>query len=949
VDGSLIVTVPSGVTVGNAPLESNPSFFTRIDPGIGSTETLDFNFGSVTATLATNISIQYQARVDNILSNQSGTVLSNSATLFYADPVSGNDVSGGTRSTNILVGEPILTLNKEITSGTANLQAGDNVTYQITFGNTGQTTAYEVNFSDAVPVKLDNISSVNVISTFSPTPTASVVGNNITLSIFDLDIGQTVTLTFTARLTLAVNPGETITNTGQASYSTADGDLGGLERTGTVQDSASFIVRSQINMVKRLASSFPNNNFSIGEVIIHEIKVDIIQGTTQNVVVVDTLPLGLLYQQAEVLSGNMGISYSNLNYNIPSIAGQVITFTMGDISNPANASNTDDYVLVRIHSIVTNIPPNQNDTALQNTANVSWTGGSLTDHLTVNVVEPDLSITKEVDRSEVTLGDECTFTITVRHTQNSTADAYDIGIIDTLPSGLTYVAGSCSLPALQVDTSGLPGQIVFTIPLLTLVDGQTSFTFRCKLSSQAPLGVPLVNQAVLTYTSQPGTNQNERTGSDGAGGLNDYYATGQQIITPITRTTITADKTVTDDNGGQLIGGEVLTYNIVLINTSTADTNVVFSDPIPDHTSYIAGSLQTDKGTVNDSGDPLMVNVGPMDHNEVVHIAFKVLVDWDVVSGTVISNQGTVDSDLTTPNRSNTVTITASGPGTSPSITKIIENQRNSYIGGQTVTYHIILGVPQGTTNSLRITDTLQSGLTYVPGSLSVMIPPGVTTGNNPSENTPFFTLTNPGTLAFDFGNVTASSGANLIIAYGAEIDTGTVSTTLSNSAIMHYIHSITGEYQSPPVTTKINLIQLTTIRPAKPRAPSLQAVSPDPGCPPSFLVHNLILESYGAAYRICTDVRNNGCRTGSYTVLLRINGKIENSETVSVPANSSRHVCWVVQKTNPGNYIVDVAGNRSVFTVPFTQSGFILIIVFAIIILELFLLALLITLRRRT
>lgn len=962
ISGSLIVIVPPGVTTGNSPAESAP-FFTRTDPNINSIETLDFNFGNVTAAVAASITIEYQAIVDNILTNQSGTVLSNAATLFYADHISGNDVNGGTGTTDIMVGEPILTLNKEIISDTANLTAGDNVTYEITIGNTGQTTAYDVTFSDVVPAKLDNVGNVNVVSSFSPTPTASVVGNNITLSIFDLDVGQTVTLTFTARLTVAVISGETITNTGQASYSTADGDLGSLERTDTVDDDADFVVESQINMVKRLASEFPDSNFSIGEQVIHEIKIDIIQGTTQNVMLVDTLPTGLTYQQSQVISGNMGISYSSINYNIPSVVGQVITFTFGDISNPANASSTDDHVLVRIQSIVANILSNQDGTALENTADLSWTGGSLTDQLSINVVEPDLSITKDVDRSEVTLGDVCTFTIIVRHTPGSTADAYDISIVDTLPSHLTYVDGSCSLPALQVDTSGLPGQIMFTIPALTLVDGQTSFTFSCRLSNEAPLGEPLVNEAVLTYTSLSGTDGNERTGTDGPSGPNDYYATGQREITPILRTTITADKTVTDDNGGQLLGGEILTYNITLTNTSSPVTSVIFSDPIPEHTSYISGSLQTDKGTVDDSGDPLVVNVGAMNQNEVVQITFKVRVNWDVVSGTIISNQGTVDSDQTTPNLSDNdqdpqngndpTTIIASGPGTSPSITKIVKNQQDSYSPGQTVTYMISLGIPRGTTKALRCVDTLPSELTYMPGSLNVTVPNGTTTTNNPVEQTPFFVHNDPGiaqpeTLSFDFGDVTTGSAAEITIIYKAKLDADTTATALSNSAFIRYTHSINGEYKSPSVTTTINITR-KRVQPKPPtvRQPSPRTVSPNPACPPSFRVANLGITSYGQAHRICIDVINDGCMTGSYAAHLRINGKIEKLTTVSVPAHSVKNICWVVNKTTPGEYAVEVAGNRSQFNVPFNQTSIILI-VFAIIALELLLLALVIALRRR-
>ncbi len=650
VAGSLEVTVPSGVTTENAPGETSPFFAWN-----EAEWQLEFDFGQTTAESAANVILEYQVRVRNITSNVDGTLLPNLATLYYVDPDTGESTEIGEQGREIQVGEPQLTVEKSITSNSAGLQAGDWVHYEVVIRNDpAQTnTAYDVQFSDEVPAKLVNISDIVVTSTITPTPVHSLVDNTITLTIFDLPVADSVTVTFRAQLDDTVIVGETITNTAVAEYASAPDGGDGEARTYSDDDSAAFNVDSEINALKRVCPSLPGNSFTIGDEVIFEIRVDIIEGTVPDVTVVDTLPDGLRFLDSEVISGNAGMSYSNPDYNVPEVIGQVVTFNLGDVTNPANEIATDDWFAIEIHAVVEDVPGNINGETLTNNATVAWSIGSQDVEADINIIEPDLVITKTVDRDVVAIGSECIFTITVSHTADSTASAYDIEIVDTFPEYLDFISGSASLPAIQVDESGLPGEVVFTIPVLTLSESQTSFTFTCYVDLEAPVGEELLNQVGLTYTSQSGPSDDERS----------YTTEADSPIMTEIRTTITADKTVTHDQSGELFGGQTLTYDIVLTNTNDDVTDVVFTDPIPEHTRYIPGSLQTDKGTIDDSGDPLIVYVGEMERDEVVQIAFRVRVDRSVQADTVISNQGIVNSAQTTPHPSTLAEITAAGPG----------------------------------------------------------------------------------------------------------------------------------------------------------------------------------------------------------------------------------------------------------------------------------------------
>lgn len=677
VPGSVEVVVPGTIDVEFTPLDESNSDFFQIDGTL-----YRFQFGEVEASESADIVLRYDVVVANILTNQNGTMLENSAELRKLDPSTGDCVLLVQDHATVTVGEPYVVVNKHVVSGTAGLTNEDLVDFQIDISNTGNQTAYGLVVTDEVtPDVFGDITSHSVVASFAPAPTFDPVA--MELAPFDLAPGETVTLLFTAELA-NLTIGETITNTASGTFTSMPGGEGRTGEDGSDQDdnttlnnyntegSASFQAASGVNILKEVCPSHPNDRFAIGEVVRFRIQIDILELTTTNVVVTDTLPdyLTPLPDESEVSVGNTGIWFEDPNnpgnpqpdYDVPQVAGQVLTFDLGNIHNPANGVTIDDYVIIEIYAQVQNVGENQNGEVRTNEVEVSWTEEgepySQTDTAVITIVEPDLEILKSVSKTELTLGDEVIYTVTVRHTANSTADAHDLVIIDTIPANMDYVTGSSSLPASQVTHDpGDPETLTFEIPLLSLADHDITFTYRCVLEYDESLAddppVLQVNNAFLMYTSMAGDEPDEqRTGEDGIGGaLNSYADEASREITPIIRTTIRAEKTVEDANGGELIGGDILIYTITLINTSGTAHNVVYTDAIPDWTTYVADSLETDKdgATVDDSGDPLIVYVGDMVEDEVVTITFRVRVYPQAPSGTVISNQGVVNSNDTTP------------------------------------------------------------------------------------------------------------------------------------------------------------------------------------------------------------------------------------------------------------------------------------------------------------
>ena len=72
-----------------------------------------------------------------------------------------------------------------------------------------------------------------------------------------------------------------------------------------------------------------------------------------------------------------------------------------------------------------------------------------------------------------------------------------------------------------------------------------------------------------------------------------YYPGVLTFATDLNSSPLTGTKTVTDANGGRVLPGDTLTYNVSVKNNGNTDaTGSVLTDAIPDGASYLAGSLK---------------------------------------------------------------------------------------------------------------------------------------------------------------------------------------------------------------------------------------------------------------------------------------------------------------------------------------------------------------------
>jgi uncharacterized repeat protein (TIGR01451 family) len=260
-------------------------------------------------------------------------------------------------------------------------------------------------------------------------------------------------------------------------------------------------------------------------------------------------------------------------------------------------------------------------------------------------------------------GDTLRYTITVQNIGNQ--DAVNVAMRDSVPENTSYVAGSTVLNgAAVVDIGGLSplanGMLINSLGVPTPGSmpadpaNVATITFDVVVDPDAVNGTVISNQGFVTapdsgIIDQPSDDPDTPIADDPT----------LDIVTVLSAPAFVVQKISTDLSGDPniLLAGETLRYTITVQNTGDQDAlNVVLRDGVPVNTNYVAGSTTLNGAAVADIGglsplaNGMLINSPgvstpgsmPADPANAATITFDVVVDPDVVDGTVISNQGFV-------------------------------------------------------------------------------------------------------------------------------------------------------------------------------------------------------------------------------------------------------------------------------------------------------------------
>jgi len=287
-------------------------------------QTLTFNLGNLTnADVSANpietITIVYRAIVLNVLSNQAGTTLTNSAVFKY----NGTALAPVAAPPVTLI-KPDVPVTKTVNPSAG--QAGDLVTYTVELKNApGTPDAFNVQLSDPLPTTdIGGLAITGVTGTGSCTTAGNFTisaGVLQTVAPFDMLAASAcdIVITLTGNINPSVAPGQVIVNTATDTFYSlpsaapttplspynpnstvrtgADGPGAGLNNYSDkdTRNITIFAVAPVKSIVSTSEPSTTTPKVAIGEIVRYRMVVQIPRSTSPNFQLVDNIAAGMQY------------------------------------------------------------------------------------------------------------------------------------------------------------------------------------------------------------------------------------------------------------------------------------------------------------------------------------------------------------------------------------------------------------------------------------------------------------------------------------------------------------------------------------------------------------------------------------------------------------------------------------------------------------------------------
>ncbi|MGG4128187.1 hypothetical protein ABEW19_07950 [Paenibacillus illinoisensis] len=408
-----------------------------------------------------------------------------------------------------------------------------------------------------------------------------------------------------------------------------------------------------------------------------------------SVVLSDSLPAGLTFIPGSV--------------TVAGVSRPTLDITAGV---PLGSLNLSSSIVVTYRALI-----GQDASILQlvNSANAAFTfqsvagGPTITGVIpsnssTLPVYSPNLSIVKSGSTTNATVGDTVTYTLQVNNGGNVAAN---VTLTDNIPSGSSYVAGSFRLngnviaganPATGVNLGSLAAGSANTVTFQVLV-------------TSLPTPPTLVDQATASYSF------NSPDGRTITGTI-----ASNTLTIPVTLPNVTAVKSASVSD---VAVGETFTYTVVTTNGGIQPiNNVILTDSLPAGTTFVPGSVTVRGGAVASANPNSGISIGTLTAGSSATVTFQVTVQSLPASGSLL-NRATVSYSsgaFTGISNSNSITTPVYQP-----IIAINKSasQTNATLGDQ-LAYTLVVTNSGNIAAQVTVTDTIPTGLTFVPNSVTV-------------------------------------------------------------------------------------------------------------------------------------------------------------------------------------------------------------------------------------
>ncbi len=616
--------------------------------GDGINDTATFDFGqNITVAVDGNpqgdndrIFIQVKARVRNLPINLNSNDATNNGLVQF-----GSGLSGSASAAADLV-EPRLSIHKSVDKTSSD--AGDPLTYTVLIEHAPTSTAdaFFVELEDIIPAALDFLGPLTLGScTQAPTTGPSESGGTISVSWSSFPLGASCEFSFIASPNINVLPGQQITNVASSTWNSLDSLALPDNRSYTASSDVTVVV-SQPGVVKDIVSTNnidtasaekgPAQDLTIGETAVYQITITFQDGTIPAVFIKDTLPGStsvLEYVSSSIISIGADLSFSNLvsvgdsgdaclpdcDDNNDSLR-EIALWDLGTVVNQPDAisgTNPDDIMTLQVTAIVVDATTNSGtpgtDENQINLAEVITTQGTFSTLHHIDIVEPLLEIQKTALPANGQVVDGATpnleYELIIRHQANSTADAYELTMSDTLNPNTFWVDDllvTSDCPNFSLVTSPIAGQtgtVEFEISQLPKSVAQCSIKYTVDIDDLLPIAGSFPNTVELHWNSMPLPVTAGRESIDTATGLiislADALITKTATSTSIVETGQGAGTDPGDTGRFDLAIGEQVVYDLVMTFNEGTTSNVVLDDLIQDDAN---GQMQILAATVTSIG-----------------------------------------------------------------------------------------------------------------------------------------------------------------------------------------------------------------------------------------------------------------------------------------------------------------------------------------------------------
>ncbi|PEY75065.1 beta strand repeat-containing protein [Bacillus thuringiensis] len=677
---------------------------------------------------------------------------------------------------------------------------GDVILYATILTNNGNIPAANVTFTDIIPTGtlfIPNTVTINNVPIANANP-----ANGISIGTIGANSSRTVAFQVFVPTIPAVNP---ITNQSGTTFQyTYD-----PSKPAVMQMVASNTVQTTINNASIAATKSADKQFANVNDIITYTTTLTNNGNTlaSNVIFTDVIPNGTSF-----IPNSVTVNGNTLP-NVNPASGIAI-----DPINP-NA-NTIISFQVQVNSIPNPNPiPNQSNTTYQYVVDPnlpSASANTLSNVITTQINNATIVATKSVNTPTAAIGDIVTYTIAVTNTGNIPASA--TVLTDGLGAGASFIQNSVTIN--NVPQPGLDPSL--GVHLADISPGDTVFiTFQAQILAIPPSGT-LTNNALVNYEYTVNPNQSPAVNS----------TITNTTVTPIIDATLSINKTV---NSTFATIGDTLTFTSTITNSgNTTANNVIFTDVIPNGTTFILNSFTVNGTTIPNANPQNGINIGNINSNASVILSFQVNITT-IPNPNPIPNKSSLQYsfivDINEPPVSRTVQSNKTFTQVNSASVIATKTASSAFAAvGDTITYTTTLTNSGNTTaNTPVFIDILPPELSFIPDSVQINTIPQL--GFRPDSGLSLDSIPVGGTTTISFQVIVGSIPAT--------------NPTLNQSSTTY---SIIVDPTQPPVTeTATSNPTLVQINEAIIQATkSVDRLFSDVAPGNSFLTYTVLLENEG-------------------------------------------------------------------------------------------------------